>query len=92
MNIRSLLDSLRNHITEAWGKLGKPSELAKKPDLEVNPPRDDGGWNNRKFLSYFLLFLALLYVWQSVNEVRQNEIPYSEFLSLVKEKKIDQAW
>jgi len=91
MNIRALLDSIKGHVAEVWGKLGKAPDIAKKPEMEVNPPRDGDNWNPRRFLSYFLLFLAALYLWQGISEVRQNEIPYSQFLSLVKEKKIAEA-
>ena len=38
---------------------------------------------------YVLLALALLYLFQGVQQVRQEEIPYSEFLQLVDEGKIE---
>jgi len=87
MNIPDLLDSIRNTAAETWRKLAKGD----KPELEVNPPKDGPKWSTRNVLAYFLLLLAAIYLWQGVNEVRQNEIPYSEFLKLVGEKKIDQA-
>ncbi len=91
MNIPSLLDSIRNTAAEAWRKSSKTLGVGDKPDLEVNPPREQEKWPKRNLLAYFLLLLAGIYLWQGINEVRQNEIPYSEFLKLVGEKKIDQA-
>ncbi|MEI7868660.1 MAG: ATP-dependent zinc metalloprotease FtsH [Candidatus Methylumidiphilus sp.] len=38
-----------------------------------------------------LLLIAAIWLWQGINEMRQNEIPYSEFLKSVAEKKIDKA-
>jgi cell division protease FtsH len=90
MKTRSTLDSLREAIAEAWRKLAKTLRVPGKPEMEVNPPRN-GGSSRRTLLSYFLLLLAMLYIWQGINEVRQNEIPYSQFLQYVNEGKIDQA-
>ncbi len=91
MNISALWDSIRNTASETWRKSSKALGLADKPDLEVNPPRDQEQLPKRNMLAYFLLLLVAIWLWQGVNEVRQNEIPYSEFLRLVKEQKIDQA-
>jgi cell division protease FtsH len=91
MNIRSILESLRSHAAEAWRKSPKAFGLADNPDMDVNPPRDQDKIPKRNFLAYFLLILATIYLWQEVNEIRHNEIPYSEFLQLAADKKIDQA-
>jgi len=91
MNIPARLNDLKKLIDKAWSRLTK-APMPTKPKVEVNPPdAAPGGWNSRKFITYFLLFFAALYLWQGVTEVRQNEIPYSQFLDLVKEKKIEEA-
>jgi cell division protease FtsH len=91
MNTPGIWDSIRNGCVETWRKLAQGFGLAEKTGLDVNPPKGESNGRNRKLLAYFLLFLAALWMWQGVNEVRQNEIPYSEFLKAVKEQKVAEA-
>ena len=91
MNIPSQFDSIRKTIIDRWQKLSKSLGVANKPDLEVNPPKDRNNSGKREFLAYVLLLIAAIWLWQGINEIRQNEIPYSEFLKSVAEKKIDKA-
>ena len=91
MNLSSQLDSIRKAIVEAWAKLASNFGLAGKPDLEINPPRQKEPWGKREFFAYVLLLLFAIWLWQGINNLKQNEIPYSEFLRLVKEQKIDEA-
>lgn len=70
------------------------SFLAKRdPELELNKPSDSkfNGLKKSRFI-YFALFLALLLsLLNSVNEVQRDEIPYSQFLNLVREAKVEKA-
>ncbi|MCU0736622.1 MAG: ATP-dependent metallopeptidase FtsH/Yme1/Tma family protein, partial [Methylotetracoccus sp.] len=52
---------------------------------------DPGTRRRNTFLLYLLFAIATLYLAQGYREVRQEEIPYSEFLKLVEEQKIDRA-
>ncbi|MGZ8136234.1 MAG: ATP-dependent zinc metalloprotease FtsH [Methylococcaceae bacterium] len=63
-----------------------------KPELELNKPSDKyPGYKYRKAI-YFALFLILvLTLLNSASEIRRDEIPYSQFLKLVKEAKIEKA-
>lgn len=90
MNLPSL-ESIRKSVTEAWDKLSKSLGLSDKPDFEINPPRKNEKPGKREVLSYLMLLIVAIWLWQGINELKQNEIPYSEFLQLVNEKKIDEA-
>lgn len=52
---------------------------------------DERSRQNRKVGIYLAMFIAFLYLWQGMVEVRQDEIPYSEFLKYVKEERIENA-
>jgi cell division protease FtsH len=91
MNIPSQFDSIRKSIVDKWQKWSKSLGFANKPELEVNPPKGRKNTGRREFLAYALLLLAAIWLWQGINEIRQNEIPYSEFLKYIGEKKIDKA-
>lgn len=62
------------------------------PEREFNKPLDKDTKSRQRKILYFalLLILALTFI-NSVREVQQDEIPYSQFIKLVKETKIDQA-
>ncbi|TAN66257.1 MAG: ATP-dependent metallopeptidase FtsH/Yme1/Tma family protein [Methylobacter sp.] len=70
------------------------SYLSKQePERELNKPLDKKTTTSRqRKILYFalLLILALTFI-NSVREVQQDEIPYSQFIKLVKETKIDKA-
>ena len=91
MNLPPQFDSIRKSISDYWKKCTKSLGLGNKPDLEVNPPKDQNGNNKRELFAYVLLLFVAVWLWQAINEARQNEIPYSEFLKLVGEKKIERA-
>ncbi len=65
----------------------------KKPDLEINKPTDQRFWQTPggMFLLYALFMLGLLYLWQWSAEGAREEIPYSEFLKYVEQKKVEEA-
>ena len=91
MNLPPQFDSIRKSISDYWKKCTKSLGFGNKPDLEVNPPKDQNGNNKRELFAYVLLLFVAVWLWQAINEARQNEIPYSEFLKLVGEKKIERA-
>jgi cell division protease FtsH len=65
-----------------------------KPEVEINKPGGETGpppRSRRSLFLYVLLVLGALYMWQGYQELRRDEIPYSEFLRYVEEQKIDQA-
>jgi len=91
MKIPPQLDSIRKKVAELWQKLSTSLGLANKPDMEVNPPKGQENKGKREFIAYLLLLITAIWLWQAINEIKQNEIPYSDFLKYVGEKKIDSA-
>ena len=70
------------------------SFLAKRdPELELNKPSDDksNGLKKRRFVYLALFLILMLSLLNNVNEMQRDEIPYGQFLNLVKEAKIDKA-
>ncbi|WP_432744203.1 ATP-dependent zinc metalloprotease FtsH [Methylobacter sp. G7] len=63
------------------------------PERELNKPLDKKttGSRQRKIIYFALLFIVLLTLLNSAQEVQRDEIPYSQFINLVKEAKIDKA-
>jgi cell division protease FtsH len=94
MNKDSLLDSIREVAQEAWRKLAeslKASGWAGKPGAEIHPPDENQIRRRRSLIFYAFLAVVTLYLWQSYQAVRQDEIPYSDFLKYVQEQRIEQA-
>jgi cell division protease FtsH len=87
MNSPTPLDSIRKTAVTLWQKL---TASLGKPSSEGGPPGDNGR-RNRALLGYFLMILALLWLWRGYGEFRQDEIPYSDFLKLVAEQKVEKA-
>ena len=94
MNKNSLFDTIREAAGGMWRKLTeslKASGLAGKSPVEINPPDENQTRRRRNLIFYVILAFATVYLWQSYQAVRQNEIPYSEFLKYVQEQRIEQA-
>jgi cell division protease FtsH len=96
----SLLDFLGKNIQAFWKKLAdsvRNTGLSEKPrrDAEVNPRAGDetGDQDMRRrrvnLWLYILLIIVTLYFWRGYQEVRQDEIPYSEFLKYVQEQEVE---
>ena len=83
-------------LLDLWQKLQeqiKALGLGAKSQVEINPPPDEEAQQRRRntlILSALLIF-ATLYLFQGVQEVRQDEIPYSEFLKYVQEQRVEDA-
>lgn len=65
----------------------------KEPELELNKPSNakDFGAKQKKTVYLVLLFVLALFVLNNITEVQREEIPYSQFLKLVNEGKIDKV-
>ncbi|TCK18545.1 membrane protease FtsH catalytic subunit [Thiogranum longum] len=64
-----------------------------KPQIEINKPSELKFWQRPDFtLWLYLIFLLVsFYMWQGYREVRQTEIPYSEFLKHVENGEVAEA-
>ena len=93
MNKPSPFDTLRDIAADLWRKLADNLRAVRVPGqakADSNVP-DPGTRRRNTFLLYLLFAVATLYLAQGYREVRQEEIPYSDFLKLVEEQKIDRA-
>ncbi len=79
---------LKNLLTAALGYLAK-----QEPKRELNKPLDKSiiGSGKGKILFFALLLLLMLTFINSIQEVQRDEIPYSQFIKLVEEAKIEKA-
>jgi cell division protease FtsH len=86
---------LSAQILELWHKLadGVRRLQASGPPGDSHPPKDteERGASRRSPWLYLALFLAALYLWQGIQNVRQEEIPYSEFLKYAQEHRVDEV-
>lgn len=79
---------LKNLLMAGFSYLSK-----EEPERELNKPLNKKIFSSRKGKILFfalLLILALTFI-NSVQEVQRDEIPYSQFIKLLKETKIDKA-
>jgi cell division protease FtsH len=79
---------LKNLLMNGLNYLSK-----KEPEKELNKPSDQKGpvSKQRMIFIFVMLFILLLTFINSIQEVQRDEIPFSQFLKLVKESKIDKA-
>jgi len=79
---------LKNLLTTGLTDLSKQG-----PEKELNKPVDQkvSGSGKGKVLFFALLFMLLLTFINSIQEVQRDEIPFSQFIKLVKEAKIGKA-
>ena len=86
--LNNIYTYLKNLFTSVIGYLFK-----REPELELNKPSDNklNGLKQKKIIYFALFFMVMLFLLNSANEVQRDEIPYSRFLELVKEAKIDKA-
>jgi cell division protease FtsH len=93
--IKTVLTLLGNSLIHMKKLLNKGfnSVFKREPELELNKPSDNppNGSRQKKIIYFALFFILMLYVFNSVNNAQNDEIPYSRFLQLVNEAKIDKA-
>ncbi|MDO9422581.1 MAG: ATP-dependent zinc metalloprotease FtsH [Methylobacter sp.] len=79
---------LKNLLLTGFAYLSK-----QEPERELNKPLDKKTTHSRqrKIIYFALLFIVMLALFNSVQEVQRDEIPYSQFINLVKDAKIDKA-
>ncbi|MFZ2406199.1 MAG: ATP-dependent zinc metalloprotease FtsH [Methylobacter sp.] len=79
---------LKNLLMTGWGYLSK-----QEPERELNksPDQKTAGLRQGKIILFALLLILMLTFINSVQEVQRDEIPYSQFIKLVKDAKIDKA-
>ncbi len=63
------------------------------PEIEINRTTRQKFWQRPDFnlMLYLLFLLASLWLWHGMEEGARREIPYSEFLGLVDEGKVEEA-
>lgn len=84
------LMDLFNFFKTTWLKLvGRP--VPEQPELELHKPKQEKPNGTWRMIASVLLFLAIVSIFNSFNEIRQDEIPFSQFLALVDEGKVDKA-
>ncbi len=61
--------------------------------IDINKPPQLRFWQRPEMtlLAYVLFLLASLYLWQGMQQAREEEIPYSEFLQHVEKKEVAEA-
>ena len=67
---------------------------SQKPEIELNKTTTNQKfWQNPNFTfwAYLIFILISLQFWQGYQQVRQEEIPYSEFLQYVEKKQVAEA-
>ncbi|CAL1239106.1 ATP-dependent zinc metalloprotease FtsH [Candidatus Methylocalor cossyra] len=90
----SFLDAIRKAAQESWRRLQdlfRGNGPLGSPEVEIKRPNDGGQRRRNTVLLYLALILATLYLVQGYREVRQDEIPYSEFLKYVQEERVEDA-
>lgn len=86
--VGNLFAYLKNLVMAGLSYLSK-----KAPERELNKPSDkeSASAKQRKILFFVLFFILMLTFINSAQEMQRDEIPYSQFIKLAKEAKIDKA-
>jgi len=79
-----------NFLKAMWLKLlGRPAR--QEPELELHKPEPNKAADPWRWAVFALLFFVFITIFNSFNEAQQDEIPFSRFLELVNEAKVDKA-
>ncbi|MDD5462401.1 MAG: ATP-dependent zinc metalloprotease FtsH [Methylococcales bacterium] len=99
--LKVIVSLLNNLYTSLQGFLGSGFDSffkrKQEPELELNKPSGKQSSDlpdsskQKKIIYLALFFFLMLFLYNSSNEVQRDEIPYSQFLKLVKESKIDKV-
>jgi cell division protease FtsH len=89
MNDKPSLPDMQQMLNGFWQKLKELFRGGESPNVEINPPQ--GAPDKRKLALYALLFFFMLYIWNGISDLQQEEIPYSQFLQYVQQQKVEQA-
>lgn len=89
--LEELYRMLLDWLSLAWNWLNSKVQPLFKPQTDGEQPVDKPENKNPKFVWYFLLGLLLLSLFSGGETMQGEEIPYSEFLTLVNDGKIDKA-
>ncbi|MGZ5052315.1 MAG: ATP-dependent zinc metalloprotease FtsH [Methylobacter sp.] len=83
-----LFTYLKNLLMNGLSYLSK-----QKPQKELNKPMDQGGDGSRQrnWIIFAVSLILLLTFFNSIQEVQREEIPFSQFIKLVKDGKVDKA-
>ncbi|MDD5275338.1 MAG: ATP-dependent zinc metalloprotease FtsH [Methylovulum sp.] len=85
--IALLLSNIFNFLKNSLSKISAHQE---KQAPEANPTQDKPS-KTWRIAAFALLFMVAVFVFNNLSEVQRDEIPYSQFLNLVEEKKVDKA-
>ncbi|MGZ8214158.1 MAG: ATP-dependent zinc metalloprotease FtsH [Methylosarcina sp.] len=93
-NLIKFLVNLLNNVFVFLKKIfsnGLSSLPKQKPEVELNKPStdDETRAKQKKAVYLVLLFIVSLLVLNNISEEQRDEIPYSQFLKLVNEGKVD---
>ncbi|MGZ8921878.1 MAG: ATP-dependent zinc metalloprotease FtsH [Methylosarcina sp.] len=93
-NLIKFLVNLLNNVLVFLKKIfsnGLSSLPKQKPEVELNKPStdDETRAKQKKAVYLVLLFIVSLLVLNNISEEQRDEIPYSQFLKLVNEGKVD---
>ncbi|MBF6649652.1 ATP-dependent zinc metalloprotease FtsH [Methylobacter sp. BlB1] len=91
-SIKNLLNKLYNYLKDLL-MAGSSSLSKEKPEVELHKPIDEKTPDSkqRRIIYLALFFIVLLSLFNSIQEIQRDEIPYSQFLKYVKEKKVEKA-
>ncbi|WAK00889.1 ATP-dependent zinc metalloprotease FtsH [Methylobacter sp. YRD-M1] len=91
-SIKNLLSNLYNYLKDLL-MTGSGPLSKEKPEVELHKPIDEKTplSKQRRIIYLVLFFIVLLSLFNSIQEIQRDEIPYSQFLQYVKEKKIEKA-
>ncbi|WP_442497080.1 ATP-dependent zinc metalloprotease FtsH [Methylobacter sp. sgz302048] len=91
-SIKNLLNKLYNYLKDLL-MAGSGSLSKEKPEVELHKPIDEKTPDSkqRRIIYLALFFIVLLSLFNSIQEIQRDEIPYSQFLKYVKEKKVEKA-
>lgn len=87
-SLSPIIQNFIKNIKEVWKKILDFFQALQKK-IRKNSENEKETDHNRAIWVYLLLIFSSLYIWQGIQEIRQDEIPYSEFLKQVREQRVE---